>query len=104
MNSRLDGNIRRDLECESIGDEIFALASRIYPICRSITGNGVRETLRHLGAHVDLSVCEVPTGTQAFDWVVPREWNVREAYVKDSSGRKIIDFASCNLHLMSYST
>jgi aminopeptidase-like protein len=104
MNSRLAGRVRHDLVCESIGDEIFALASKIYPICRSITGNGVRETLKQLGAHVDLSVCEVPTGTQAFDWVVPREWNIKDAYIKDSSGRNIVDFAACNLQVMSYST
>jgi aminopeptidase-like protein len=89
--------------CDGIGEKIFVLASEIYPICRSITGNGVRATLRRLSRHVGIEVHEVPTGTQAFDWTVPREWNVRDAYVKDGSGRKIIDFASSNLHLVNYS-
>jgi aminopeptidase-like protein len=86
-----------------IGESIYALAAELYPICRSITGNGVRTTLRKLLRHIDIEVHEVPTGTPAFDWTVPREWNIRDAYVKDGSGRKIIDLASSNLHVMSYS-
>jgi aminopeptidase-like protein len=86
-----------------IGEEIFALAANIFPICRSITGNGVRQTLREIAAHVALEMHEVPTGTPAFDWTVPREWNIREAYIKDSRGKKIIDFAWSNLHVVSYS-
>ena len=95
---------KQALTREGIGEEIFALVAEIYPICRSITGNGVRETLRRLGAHVNLDIHEVPSGTQAFDWTVPREWNIQDAYVKDSSGRKVIDFADSNLHVVSYST
>jgi aminopeptidase-like protein len=87
-----------------IGDEIYALAGEIFPICRSITGNGVRETLRRIGQRIPLEVHEVPSGTQVFDWTVPREWNVRDAYICDSRGNKIVDFANSNLHLMSYST
>ncbi|TCL74556.1 DUF4910 domain-containing protein [Rhizobium sp. BK251] len=87
-----------------IGQHIYALASRLFPICRSITGNGVRDTLGILQEYVGLERHEVPTGTQAFDWTVPREWNIRNAYVKDASGRKVIDLAESSLHVMSYST
>ena len=88
----------------TIGESIYQLAERLFPICRSITGNGVRETLAILKEHLpNLTVHEVPSGTQVFDWVVPNEWNVREAYVLDPSGRKIIDFQKCNLHLVGYS-
>jgi aminopeptidase-like protein len=86
-----------------IGDEIFALAAKIYPICRSITGNGVRETLHELRKHIPLDIHEVPTGTAVFDWTIPREWNIRDAYIKNERGEKIIDFARSNLHVMSYS-
>src|SRR3954463_12413565 len=88
---------------KSLGEEIFSLAAKIYPICRSITGNGVRDTLRELGAHVDVKVHEVPTGTPVFDWTIPREWNIRDAYIKDARGQKIVDFARSNLHVVSYS-
>ena len=77
---------------------------RLYPICRSITGEGVRQTLRILGEYVPLAVHEVPTGTPAFDWEVPREWNIRDAYIKDASGRRVVDFNSSSLHVVSYST
>jgi len=87
-----------------IGEEIFSLASSIFPICRSITGNGVRDTLRCLCEHVDISVNEVPSGTDAFDWSVPQEWNIRDAYIKDRDGNRVIDFRACNLHVVSYST
>lgn len=88
---------------ENIGEEIFAFAAEIYPICRSITGRGVRETLRAIGAHIPLEIHEVPTGTAVFDWVIPREWNICEAYIKNERGEKIVDFAHSNLHVMSYS-
>lgn len=93
----------QQLATEDIGDDIFALVAKIFPICRSITGDGVRATLRELAAHIKLDVHEVPTGTQVFDWTVPREWNIRDAYIKDSRGRKIVDFSDSNLHVMSYS-
>lgn len=91
------------LVTKDIGEEIFAFAAEIYPICRSITGNGVRETLRAIGAHINLEVHEVPTGTAVFDWVIPREWNIREGYIKNEGGEKILDFAQSSLHVMSYS-
>jgi aminopeptidase-like protein len=85
------------------GAELFEMVSALYPVCRSITGNGLRESLRQLQKHVGLSLHEVPTGTQVFDWVVPKEWNIRDAYIKDSRGTRIVDFRSSNLHVMSYS-
>ncbi len=75
----------------------------LYPLCRSITGDGTRETLRRLDKHAPLALHEVPTGTSVFDWTVPREWNVRDAYVKNAVGDRVIDFQSSNLHLVSYS-
>jgi aminopeptidase-like protein len=91
------------LFCRNIGEDIFALAAEIYPICRSITGDGVRNTLRVIGEHIDLQVHEVPTGTAVFDWVIPREWNIRDAYIRNEQGEKILDLAWSNLHVMSYS-
>ena len=86
-----------------LGREIYDLIAELYPICRSITGNGVRQTLKIVGKHIPLSVYEVPTGTQVFDWTVPKEWNIRAAWVKDSRGRKVIDFQKSNLHVVNYS-
>lgn len=86
------------------GTPIFSLAERLFPICRSITGDGVRETLRIIGEQVpELTVHEVPTGTECFDWTVPQEWNIRDACVIDPDGNKIIDFQQHNLHVVGYS-
>ena len=94
----------RQLDDSAIGADIFALAADIYPICRSITGHGVRETLGILARHIAIGVHEVPSGTEVFDWTIPREWNIRDAYIKDARGEKIVDFAKSNLHVMSYSS
>lgn len=99
----LEASWASQLDDSVIGDDIFALAASIYPICRSITGNGVRETLQVLGRHIEIGLHEVPTGTEVFDWTIPREWNIRDAYIKDARGEKIVDFAQSNLHVMSYS-
>ena len=86
-----------------IGERLVGLAGRLYPINRSLTGDGVRETLAILGEVIPLEVCSVPTGEKVFDWEIPKEWTVRAAYVSDSTGRKVIDFAKHNLHLVGYS-
>jgi aminopeptidase-like protein len=86
-----------------IGVELHRLTADLYPICRSITGEGLRETLRAVGRLIPLTLREVPTGTQVFDWTVPKEWNIRDAYVKNSRGERVIDFQSSNLHVVNYS-
>ena len=86
-----------------LGAELRALLARLYPICRSITGQGVRDTLSILAESIPLQVHEVPSGTPAFDWVVPKEWNIRDAYVKNSAGERVIDFQRSNLHVVGYS-
>ena len=91
------------LIADDIGGELFAFAAGIFPICRSITGDGVRQTLREVGAHIALDIHEVPTGTAVFDWTIPREWNIRDAYIKNEQGEKVVDFGRSNLHVMSYS-
>src|SRR5262245_15328355 len=93
----------RQLLTDDIGEEIFTFATKIFPICRSITGNGVRQTLREIGVHIPLEVHEVATGTAVFDWTIPSEWNIRDAYIKNEQGEKILDFGHSNLHVMSYS-
>ena len=86
-----------------LGKEMHELVERLYPLCRSITGDGVRQTLEIIGELVPLDVHEVPTGTQVLDWNVPKEWNIRDAYVKDPTGAKVVDFAESNLHVVGYS-
>jgi aminopeptidase-like protein len=85
------------------GEDMNALIARLFPICRSITGPGVRETLTILSEIHPVQVTEIPSGTRVFDWVVPKEWSVRDAYVKNAQGERIIDFQRHNLHLVSYS-
>ncbi len=92
-----------DAEAATAGHWMHELAAELYPICRSITGDGVRRTLARIGEEIPLQVHEVPTGTPVFDWTVPSEWNIRDAWIADASGQKIVDFARCNLHVMSYS-
>jgi aminopeptidase-like protein len=85
------------------GGEMHQFITDLYPICRSLTGNGVRETLHLIGRHIPLTITEVASGTEVFDWTVPKEWNIRDAYVKNSKGERVIDFQKSNLHVMSYS-
>ncbi|MFC5187707.1 DUF4910 domain-containing protein [Actinomadura harenae] len=87
-------------------DEMHALVERLYPLCRSITGDGVRRTLDIVGEHLpSLRAHEVPTGTDVLDWTVPREWNIRDAYIKDvATGERVVDFQALNLHVVGYST
>jgi len=88
---------------EALGREMHALATELYPLCRSITGAGLRETLRAIQNRIPLSVREVPSGTQVFDWTVPNEWNIRDAWIKNARGEKVVDFARHNLHVVNYS-
>jgi aminopeptidase-like protein len=104
MTKKLDMRPARLSEClPADADEMFELIRRLYPICRSITGDGVRQTLKILQEYIPLSIQEVPSGTTVFDWTVPKEWNIRDAYIKNSKGDKIVDFHQCNLHVLNYS-
>jgi aminopeptidase-like protein len=85
------------------GEEMYRFIERAYPLCRSITGDGVRHTLAMIRERIPLEVSEVPSGTPVFDWTVPREWNIRDAWIKGPSGEKIVDFREHNLHVLSYS-
>lgn len=87
-----------------IGQEIFALVEDLYPFNRSITGEGLRRTLDRLGEMVPIRTTEVPSGTPVFDWVVPREWALRDAYIKDPDGKEVVSLRENNLHVMGYST
>lgn len=88
----------------AIGCELHAFAAELYPICRSITGDGIRRTFDHIGRRIPLNISEVPSGTTVFDWTVPKEWNIRDAYLKAPDGTKIVDFAQSSLHVLNYST
>jgi aminopeptidase-like protein len=85
------------------GRAMHRLISDLYPICRSITGDGLRQTLRRLQEQIPLELREVPTGTRVFDWTVPKEWNIRDAYVKNAQGDRVVDFQKSNLHVVNYS-
>ena len=84
-------------------EKAYALVRDLYPICRSITGNGLRESLRILEEHIPLQRHEIATGAKVFDWIVPKEWNIRDAYIKNEAGERIVDFRRCNLHVVNYS-
>ena len=95
--------LRRATDVNTLGTEMYALVEELFPLCRSITGAGLRETLRRICDGVPLEIEEVPTGTQAFDWTVPNEWTIRDAYVRDRHGDRVIDFNQSNLHVLGYS-
>jgi len=95
--------VKADIESAEVGTRMYGLIRDLYPICRSITGDGVRETLRQIGRHIPLKVHEIPTGTRVFDWTVPKEWNVRDACIRDSAGNRVIEFKNSNLHVLNYS-
>lgn len=86
-----------------IGHAAYKLVEELYPICRSITGNGVRQTLEIINRQIPLRTIEIPTGQTAFDWSVPKEWNIKDAWIKTKSGEKIVDFQKSNLHVLNYS-
>jgi aminopeptidase-like protein len=95
--------LKADLDSEKLGFQLHGLASELYPFPRSITGNGVRQTLTVLQQRIPLQIHEVPSGTEVFDWTVPQEWTIRDAYVKNAQGDRLIDFQKINLHVLNFS-
>ena len=91
------------IENDAIGEDIYALAAKIFPICRSITGDGVRRTIDVLAQHIPIHRHELPTGTPVLDWMVPKEWSITDAYIKNSQGERVVDFQRSNLHVVNYS-
>jgi len=91
------------IENDAIGEDIYKLAAEIFPICRSITGDGVRKTIDVLSRHIPIQCHELPTGTAVLDWEVPREWNIDDAYIKNAKGERVVDFRRSNLHVLNYS-
>jgi len=96
-------DINESLGVDVVGEQMYDLVKELYPICRSITGNGVRNTLERIRQRIPLSVHEVPSGTPVFDWTVPREWNIEDAFVITPTGEKIAEFKQHNLHVLNYS-
>ena len=94
---------QRERPAEGAGERMHALAADLFPICRSITGDGVRETLRRIGERIPLEQREVPSGTQVLDWTVPDEWNIRGAHIAGPDGGRVVDFGDSNLHVVGYS-
>lgn len=100
-------SLRKDLDCRDIvdiGHELHGFASELYPICRSITGVGIRETLSIIGRRIPLETIDVATGSPVFDWNIPKEWNIRDAYIKNADGNRVVDFQKSNLHVLNYSS
>ena len=100
MNSEFENIL---IKSHEIGKNMHDLMVELFPICRSITGNGVRDSLQILQNHIQLDISEIPSGTEVFDWTIPREWNIRDAFIKNSKGEKIVDFQKSNLHVLNYS-
>ena len=95
----------RNLDChEENGQAMHALATELFPTCRSITGEGLRATLRRIQQEIPILIREVKSGTTVLDWTIPDEWNVRDAWIKDSRGQRIVDFQESNLHVVNYSS
>jgi len=103
ISCRSIGDVRTGFNADAVGEQAYAIASDLYPICRSITGNGVRETLTRLQQIVPLTIEQVPTGTPVLDWQVPREWNIADAWIDTTDGRRLVDFRRHNLHVVGYS-
>jgi aminopeptidase-like protein len=99
----MSNSVVGESEVGAAGEEMVRFIAEVYPICRSITGDGVRRTLAMIGERIPLEVQEVPSGTPVFDWTVPKEWNIRDAWIKDSGGNKVVDFQTHNLHVLNYS-
>ena len=92
------------MDIKLAGKQMYRLTEELFPICRSITGDGVRQTLKIIKKHLhELNIYEIPTGEQCFDWTIPQEWNIKNAYIEDEEGKKIVDFNENNLHIVNYS-
>lgn len=91
------------MDPSAIGPEAYELMERLFPLCRSLTGGGVRATFDVLEEHLPLERTEIPSGTQVFDWIVPDEWNIRDAYIATYDGTRVVDFRRSTLHVVSYS-
>lgn len=102
MTQQIDIKTERN-NYEALGQQMFDLVVDLFPICRSITGNGVRQTLGILNRLIPLSIEEVPSGTSVFDWTIPPEWNISDAYIKNERGERVVDFKKNNLHVLNYS-
>ena len=101
MSNTLDDSIEKD---PAVGEEMYRWATALFPICRSITGDGVRTTLSQLKRIVpSMEMREVPSGTRVFDWIIPDEWNIRDAYILNDRGERVVDFHQSNLHVVNYS-
>ena len=92
-----------ETELSVVGEGLYEFAAELYPICRSITGDGIRRTLSMIGERIPLKIHEVPSGTQVFDWTVPNEWNIQDAYIVCPDGTRLADFKKSNLHVLNYS-
>lgn len=88
----------------AVGRDLHRFATELYPICRSITGDGIRQTFKMIQQKISLQMTEIPTGTPLFDWTAPKEWNIKDAFIKDANGKRVVDFKKCNLHVLNYST
>ena len=91
-------------DATEVGNGMHRFMRELYPICRSITGDGIRQTLSMIGNCISLRTYEVPSGTPVFDWTVPKEWNNRDAFIKGPDKKRVVDFQQCNLHVLNYST
>jgi aminopeptidase-like protein len=92
-----------EINLVEIGDKMFRFMEMLYPINRSITGEGVRKTLRLIQKKIDLKIFEIPSDTQVFDWTIPNEWNIQDAYIMNSANKKILEYNKSNLHVLQYS-
>ncbi len=84
-------------QTHNLGSEMYSLMERLFPICRSLTGNGNKQTLNILKEYIPIEIKEVPSGTKVFDWEVPDEWNIKDAFIKTPDGKKVVDFKNNNL-------